>query len=241
MVKNTQFTLQMLESWTNFLLFWIIIYTLSDKAKIAKSFAKSMAFGESQAESQPNNATPTTGSVLTDSHVLMLTEDWHLHDHVLHVCQFSNKLVCAVLHLWFRLSPNLLFLAFLVFLAFLLVFKQFLAILSFFPSFPRILGVRQAEEILAFLVVFLAVFQNLKARKRRWGSFWGGWICFLLRLPSARKWLQMKIWRFYFAFAFVLWCIGNASFFTKCLFTIFVPLTPPLPTTKVMDFLLNFY
>ena len=58
------------------------------------------------------------------------------------------------------LNPNLLFLAFLVFLAFFL-FKEFLAIWSVFPSFPRILGVRQAEEILAFLVVFLAVFQKL--------------------------------------------------------------------------------
>ena len=62
--------------------------------------------------------------------------------------------------------PNLLFLAFLVFLAFFL-FKEFLAILSVFPSFPRILGVRQAEEILAFLVVFLAVFQNGKEKKIR--------------------------------------------------------------------------
>ena len=35
--------------------------------------------------------------------------------------------------------------------------------------------------------------------------------------------------------------IGNASLFTKVLFTIFVPLDPPLPTSKVMDFLLNFY
>ena len=36
---------------------------------------------------------------------------------------------------------------------------------AFFPSFPRILGVRQAEEILAFLVVFLAVFQKGKEKK----------------------------------------------------------------------------
>ena len=37
--------------------------------------------------------------------------------------------------------------------------------------------------------------------------------------------------------------VGNASLFTKCLFTIFVPLKPPppLPTSKVMDFLVNFY
>ena len=34
---------------------------------------------------------------------------------------------------------------------------------------------------------------------------------------------------------------GNASLFTKLLFTIFVPLDPPLPTSKMMDFLLNFY
>ena len=38
---------------------------------------------------------------------------------------------------------------------------------AFFPSFPRILGVRQAEEILAFLVVFLAVFQKGKEKKIR--------------------------------------------------------------------------
>ena len=63
--------------------------------------------------------------------------------------------------------PNLLFLAFLLLLAFFL-FKEFLAILSVFcPSFPRILGVRQAEEILAFLVVFLAVFQKGKEKKIR--------------------------------------------------------------------------
>ena len=35
----------------------------------------------------------------------------------------------------------------------------------FSPSFPRIFGVRQAEEILAFLVVFLAVFQKGKEKK----------------------------------------------------------------------------
>ena len=36
--------------------------------------------------------------------------------------------------------------------------------------------------------------------------------------------------------------IGNANLFTKCWFTIFVPLdTPPLPTSKERDFLLNFY
>ena len=36
--------------------------------------------------------------------------------------------------------------------------------------------------------------------------------------------------------------LGNASLFTKCLFTIFAPLKPPpLPTSKMMDFLLNFY
>ena len=39
--------------------------------------------------------------------------------------------------------------------------------------------------------------------------------------------------------------LGNASLFTKCLLTIFVPLKglnpPPLPTSKVMDFLLNFH
>ena len=34
--------------------------------------------------------------------------------------------------------------------------------------------------------------------------------------------------------------LGNASLFTKLLFTIFVPLDPPLPTSKVMEFLLNF-
>ena len=38
---------------------------------------------------------------------------------------------------------------------------------AFFPSFPRILGVRQAEEILAFWWVFLAVFQKGKAKKIR--------------------------------------------------------------------------
>ena len=32
--------------------------------------------------------------------------------------------------------------------------------------------------------------------------------------------------------------VGNASLFTKVLFTKFVPLNPPLPTSKVMDFLL---
>ena len=63
--------------------------------------------------------------------------------------------------------PNLPFTAFLDFLAFFL-FKKFLAILSFFLSFPRILGVRRAKEILAFLVVFLAVLE-----KRRLG-FCGG-------------------------------------------------------------------
>ena len=35
--------------------------------------------------------------------------------------------------------------------------------------------------------------------------------------------------------------VGNASLFTKCLFTILKPLYPPLPTSKVMDLLLNFY
>ena len=35
--------------------------------------------------------------------------------------------------------------------------------------------------------------------------------------------------------------IGNASLFKKCLFTIFAPIKPPLPTSKVMDFLLHFY
>ena len=37
--------------------------------------------------------------------------------------------------------------------------------------------------------------------------------------------------------------VGNASLFTKFLFTIFGPLDPPppLPTSKMMDFLLNFY
>ena len=38
---------------------------------------------------------------------------------------------------------------------------------AFFPSFPGILGVRQAEEILASLVVFLAVFQKGKEKKIR--------------------------------------------------------------------------
>ena len=66
--------------------------------------------------------------------------------------------------------PNLLFLAFLDFLAFFL-FEDFLAILSVFPSFPKDFRVRQAQEILAFLVLFLAVFQ--KARKRRSGWFPG--------------------------------------------------------------------
>ena len=37
---------------------------------------------------------------------------------------------------------------------------------AFFPPFPRILGVRQAEEILAFLVVFLAVFLSQMALQR---------------------------------------------------------------------------
>ena len=31
--------------------------------------------------------------------------------------------------------------------------------------------------------------------------------------------------------------VGNANLFTKCLFTILVPLNPPLPTSKVRDFL----
>ena len=36
--------------------------------------------------------------------------------------------------------------------------------------------------------------------------------------------------------------LGDAILFTKLLFAIFVPLNPPpLPTSKVMDFLLNFY
>ena len=70
---------------------------------------------------------------------------------------------------WEVAHPDLLFLAFLVFLAFFL-FKEFLAILSVFPSFPRILGVRQAEEILAFLVVFLAAFQKGKEKKIRANS-----------------------------------------------------------------------
>ena len=38
------------------------------------------------------------------------------------------------------------------------------------PSFARILGVRQALEILAFLVVFLAVFQKGKEKKIRVGN-----------------------------------------------------------------------
>ena len=42
---------------------------------------------------------------------------------------------------------------------------------AFFRSFPRILGVRQAQEILAFLVIFLAVFQKGKEKKIR--EFWG--------------------------------------------------------------------
>ena len=35
--------------------------------------------------------------------------------------------------------------------------------------------------------------------------------------------------------------IGNARLFTKFLFTIFVPLKPPPPTSKMVDFLSNFY
>ena len=35
--------------------------------------------------------------------------------------------------------------------------------------------------------------------------------------------------------------LGNASLFTKILFTVFAPLDPPLPTSKMMDFLLIFY
>ena len=35
--------------------------------------------------------------------------------------------------------------------------------------------------------------------------------------------------------------VRNARLFTKCLFTILVPLNPSLPTSKVMDFLLNLY
>ena len=35
--------------------------------------------------------------------------------------------------------------------------------------------------------------------------------------------------------------LGNANLFTKCLFTILVPFTPPLPISKVMDVLLNSY
>ena len=38
---------------------------------------------------------------------------------------------------------------------------------SLFPSFPRISGVWRAKEILAFLVVFLAVFQKGKEKKIR--------------------------------------------------------------------------
>ena len=59
-----------------------------------------------------------------------------------------------------EMFPNLLFLAFFL-------FKEVLTILSVFPSVPRISGVRQAEAILAFLVVFLAVFQKGKEKKIR--------------------------------------------------------------------------
>ena len=55
-----------------------------------------------------------------------------------------------------------------------------------------------------------------------------------------------------FVFKFVVFCfssessrvsekLGNDYLFTKCLFTSLVPLTPPLPTSKVTDFTLNFY
>ena len=54
----------------------------------------------------------------------------------------------------------------MVFLASFL-FKEFLAILSVFPLLPKDLGVGQAEEILAFLEVFLAVFQKGKEKKIR--------------------------------------------------------------------------
>ena len=38
---------------------------------------------------------------------------------------------------------------------------------AFFPSFPGILGVRQGQKILVFLVVFRAFFQKNKGRKDR--------------------------------------------------------------------------
>ena len=63
-------------------------------------------------------------------------------------------------------GPNLLFLSFLVSLPFSFA-RNSLRFRAFFPSFPRILGVRQAEEILAFLVVFPAVFQKGKEKKIR--------------------------------------------------------------------------
>ena len=62
---------------------------------------------------------------------------------------------------------------------------------ALFPSFPRIFGVRQAEEILALLVVFLAVFQKRQGKEAQgvcrdvpqfgsghrgiWVCTWGSW------------------------------------------------------------------
>ena len=65
-------------------------------------------------------------------------------------------------------NPDLPFLAFLEFLAFFLS-QEFLAFFSVFPFFPRDFGGSPRIKILAFLVVFLAVFQKSKERKIREG------------------------------------------------------------------------
>ena len=63
---------------------------------------------------------------------------------------------------------TLIFFSLLFWISLLFSFpRNSLLFCAFFPSFPRILGVRQRQKILAFMMVFLAVFQKSKEKKIR--------------------------------------------------------------------------
>ena len=75
-----------------------------------------------------------------------------------------------------------------------------------------------------------------------WPKFWAGISARMT--PGCPRDVLSK--NFLFGLIFLPWIswpfLGNASLFTKFLFTIFVPLNPPpFPTSKMEDFLLNFY
>ena len=63
---------------------------------------------------------------------------------------------------------TLIFFSLLFWISWLFSFpRNSLFFCAFFPFFPRILGVRRGQEILVFLVLFLAVFQKSKEKKIR--------------------------------------------------------------------------